>query len=322
MIHVAPVALASAVVTLLLTPLVAALARRLGALDEPGPRKPHSRAVPRLGGVAVVGGAGLGLWIADSVSEAVSLVALLPVLGGAAIVFAIGVVDDLRPRSPWLKLALELLAACVVVAGGIAITSVTLLGTTFSLGPLSYLVTVLWIVGLTNAFNLIDGVDGLAAGIALISGSTCAFISALRGNDAEAAVLVALAGAAAGFLPWNLPPARIFLGDGGSLVFGFTLAVTAITGLQKGATALSSGAVLLLFALPIIEVLVSLVRRSVKGARRQGVRGLLEVLAPDQEHLHHRLLASGMTPVGVLGLLYALTLALSLLAVATARLAG
>jgi UDP-GlcNAc:undecaprenyl-phosphate GlcNAc-1-phosphate transferase len=318
MIHAALLVLA-AVAAGLLTPAVARLAHRYGVLDAPGPRKAHFSTVPRLGGLAVVGGAAFGLLLWSWLFGVALPASLRPLVAGGSLVFLIGVLDDVRRTPAWLKLVVELAGAHVVTSYGVAIGSITLAGVTFPLGILSYPCTLLWIVGLTNAFNLIDGLDGLATGIALISGSTCASILLVRGNRDEALVLMALVGAAAGFLPWNLSPARVFLGDCGSLTFGFTLAVTAITGLQKGATALSVGAPLLLFALPIVETLASVIRRSLRGTRREGVKGILDVLVADQEHIHHRLVAAGMTPRSVVLLFYTLTLGLSLVALVTVR---
>jgi UDP-GlcNAc:undecaprenyl-phosphate GlcNAc-1-phosphate transferase len=318
MIH-ASLLLLAALAALLLTPLVARLAHHFGVVDVPGPRKAHAGSVPRLGGLAVVLGAACGLLAWSWFFSAALPASLRALLAGGSLVFAVGVLDDVRRTPAWIKLLCELLAAHVVTSYGVAIFSVTLAGVRLPLGPLWYPITILWIVGLTNAFNLIDGLDGLAAGIALISGSTCALILLVRGNGDEALVLIALVGAAAGFLPWNLSPARVFLGDCGSLAFGFTLAVTAITGLQKGATALSVGAPLLLFALPIVETLLSVIRRSLRGTRREGWKGVLEVLVADQEHMHHRLVAAGMTPRSVVLLFYTLTLGLSLVALATVR---
>jgi UDP-GlcNAc:undecaprenyl-phosphate GlcNAc-1-phosphate transferase len=311
----ATAALASA----LLTPLVATGARRLGILDPPGPRKAHADGVPRLGGLAVVAAALLGMAAHVRVSGDPWPLSLGPLLAGGSIVFVVGLVDDVRSVSAPMKLAVELLAAAVVALQGVTIGAVTLLGITVPMGGFAIPITIAWIVGLTNAFNLIDGLDGLATGVALISGTTCALILVVRGNRDEAAVLTALVGAAAGFLPYNFSSARIFLGDCGSLVFGFVLAVTAITGFQKGATALSAGAPLLLFALPIVEAVASVLRRSISGTRQDGWRGLWRVLVADQEHIHHRLVAAGLSPRSVVLLLYTFTLGLSLVALATVR---
>ncbi|TMQ15251.1 MAG: undecaprenyl/decaprenyl-phosphate alpha-N-acetylglucosaminyl 1-phosphate transferase [Candidatus Rokuibacteriota bacterium] len=170
--------------------------------------------------------------------------------------------------------------------------------------------TLLWIVGLTNAFNLMDGLDGLATGLAIIAAATCAAVSISRGDSQGGLLLVALLGALCGFLPYNFNPATIFLGDSGSLVVGYALAVTAVTGWQKGATALAVAVPLLIFALPISETLLSVVRRT----RGLGIR---HVFSADQQHLHYRLLGLGLSHRAAVLLLYVVSLSLSLLALAT-----
>lgn len=315
-------ALLSAMLSFAITPIAARCAVRLGVMDLPGPRKAHAKAIPRLGGLAVLLSAGAALLAfggATGVMSGPRSGSLTVILFGAFAVFLVGLVDDVRGLSAAHKLGLQMLIAIAVSSAGVRVESVTLQGRTYELGSLAPAITVLWIVGLTNAFNLIDGLDGLATGVALISGSTCALILAVRGNQAEASLLAALVGAAIGFLPHNFPPARIFLGDCGSLLFGYCLAATAITGFQKGATALSAGAPLLLFALPLVEAGVSILRRSLRGARAQGFRGLLQVLVADQEHIHHRLVLAGFSPRSVVLLLYTLTFGLCLLALSTVR---
>jgi UDP-GlcNAc:undecaprenyl-phosphate/decaprenyl-phosphate GlcNAc-1-phosphate transferase len=181
----------------------------------------------------------------------------------------------------------------------------------------------LWILAITNAFNLIDGLDGLAAGLAVIAATTCAIVLLARGERAGALLLVSLVGAIAGFLAYNFHPAKIFLGDSGSLLVGFLLAVTAITGQQKGATTLAVGVPLLIFALPLADISFAIVRRLFGSSSRSadgltaGLRGLSVVFAPDRLHIHHRLLDRGLSHRGVVLLLYGLTLALSALALLT-----
>jgi UDP-GlcNAc:undecaprenyl-phosphate GlcNAc-1-phosphate transferase len=313
----------AAAAALALTPLVARLAARWGVLDQPGPRRAHAGSVPRLGGLAVVGGAACALLAVPRLGFASALALteplLPPVLAGGAVVLALGVWDDVRGLPAAVKLALEILAASLVVGLGVSIERVVVFGRTIDLGVLGPPATVAWIVVVTNAFNLIDGLDGLATGVAIISGATCATLLVRRGHAQEAELLAALLGAASGFLPYNVGPARIFLGDCGSLVFGFMLAVTSVTGLQKGATALSAGALLLLFALPILDTVLSVWRRSVDGTRGAGWRGLLRILAPDQEHVHHRLVAAGLRPRTVVWLMYGVTLVLCLAALQLAQ---
>ena len=161
-----------------------------------------------------------------------------------------------------------------------------------------YPVTLAWIVGLTNAFNLIDGIDGLAAGIAVIAGDDLRGHPVGRGHAAEAMLLAALVGAALGFLVYNFAPASIFLGDGGSLVFGFVLATTAITGWQKGATALAAGVPLLIFALPIADAASALRHGAPAGVTEAGRATVPRLPASDRRarsrHIHHRLMALGL----------------------------
>jgi UDP-GlcNAc:undecaprenyl-phosphate GlcNAc-1-phosphate transferase len=198
------------------------------------------------------------------------------------------------------------MAAAIVAGAGIQIERVTMFGTTFGLGWMATAATLVWIVGITNAFNLIDGLDGLAAGLALIAGATCAAVVLIRGDYATAIILVALLGALTGFLPYNFNPASIFLGDSGSLTIGFTLAVTAITASQKGATALAVAVPLLMFALPIADTASALARRP-----------LHRLFVADHGHLHHRLMMRGLSHRTTVLVLYAVAICLSAVALLT-----
>ena len=217
---------------------------------------------------------------------------------------------------------MQVLAAAIAMTAGLLIERITIGGETWQLGAIGWVITAAWIVGLTNAFNLIDGIDGLSAGVGAIAGAACAAILVGRGHVGEAMVLSAVVGATLGFLAYNFPPASIFLGDGGSLVIGYLLATTAITGWQKGATALAAGVPLLIFALPLADALSALVRRALRQPPPGGVtlaRLLRQVAEPDREHIHHRLMALGWSTSRTVLILYALTIALSGLALATAR---
>jgi UDP-GlcNAc:undecaprenyl-phosphate GlcNAc-1-phosphate transferase len=318
--------LAGGLLGLLLTPVVTSASMSLGLVDAPGGRKVHSTAVPRVGGLAIILAAAAALVLVVGSLPLVGATPpdfrpLWPVLAGAILVFIVGLLDDFTTLSPVPKLAVQALAAGLVMTSGLLIERLTLGGTTLQLGSLAYPVTLVWIVGLTNAFNLIDGIDGLAAGVAIIAGTTCTAILIWRGHTAEAMLLAAMVGAALGFLVYNFAPASIFLGDGGSLLFGFVLATTAITGWQKGATALAAGVPLLIFALPLADILSALVRRTTRSdIGGTSMRGLLRrIVEPDREHIHHRLMALGWTTRQIVTLLYALTLMLSILALLTVR---
>jgi len=319
--------LAGSVFALLLTPLVTRTSEALGLVDAPGGRKVHSTSVPRVGGVAIVASAAATLAVLIVAGPRLEMAVppfepLWSILVGAVLVFAVGLVDDFRPVRARLKIAVQVIAAILVMASGLLIERLTIVGQTWQLGMLSWPVTLAWIVGLTNAFNLIDGIDGLAAGIAVIAGSTCAAILVGRGHVAEAMLLCVLVGAALGFLAFNFAPASIFLGDGGSLVFGFVLATTAITGWQKGATALAAGVPILIFALPLADTVSALVRRTRRpsGMDRVTIGGVLRQIAePDRGHIHHRLVGLGWSIRSTVLVLYGTTLLLSLVALMTAR---
>jgi UDP-GlcNAc:undecaprenyl-phosphate/decaprenyl-phosphate GlcNAc-1-phosphate transferase len=297
---------------------------RLGLVDAPGGRKVHTRSVPRMGGVALVLAAALALIIVLTLdrdaNDPLLWPSMRPFLFAVGLIFLVGLVDDLRGLGPTPKLVFEFAAAGVIMSSGLLIERITLLGWTWDLGWAAWPVTAAWLVGLTNAFNLIDGVDGLAAGIAVLAGSACGAILIARGHAPEAMILAAMVGAAVGFLCFNFAPASIFLGDSGSLVIGFVLAATAITGWQKGATALATGVPLMIFALPIADSALALVRRGTpRPAAGRTIRATLHQIAqPDREHIHHRLLAIGWSVRRTVLVLYAVTLILSVFALATA----
>jgi len=312
-------------VSLALTPVIGRGARLLGLVDAPGGRKVHVQSVPRLGGVAVVLAAGLAIavmwWLQPATIDPLAWPAMRPFLLASGLIFTAGLIDDVRGLGPAPKLVIEFAAAVVMMSSGLLIEKVTLLGSTLDLGWAAWPITAAWLIGVTNAFNLIDGVDGLAAGITVLAGSACGAILVVSGHPTEAMLLAALVGAALGFLAFNFAPASIFLGDGGSLVAGFILAATAITGWQKGATVLATGVPLMIFALPIADSALALLRRGVaRPADGRSIRAILRQIAePDRQHIHHRMLAMGWSARRTVLILYAITAILSLLALATAK---
>ncbi|MGH7254830.1 MAG: glycosyltransferase family 4 protein, partial [Nitrospirales bacterium] len=310
--------------SLALTPLVRRLAIRLGALDRPGERKLHDAPVPRLGGLPVVLSALLALVAVSGLAGVttqfipVAWPGLAPILLGAAVVLLAGIWDDLRPLRAWQKFLFQAVAASLVIRAGVSIGTIQLFGNVvIDPGILAIPLTFLWIVGLTNAFNLMDGLDGLAAGLASIAAGTCAVIFLLRGDAQDAMVLTALVGALLGFLPYNFNPARIFLGDSGSMVLGFVLSVMAVTGSQKTATALAVLIPLLVFGLPIVDTLLSMLRRFLGSLRllapykapiRQRILAARKMFEADQGHIHHRLIALGFSHRRAVLLLYGVAL--------------
>jgi UDP-GlcNAc:undecaprenyl-phosphate GlcNAc-1-phosphate transferase len=297
-------ALVAAALASVLTPLAARLAVGIGALDMPGERKIHTTPIPRLGGIAVVGAIAVTLALARVLSHGqwqlpphLSLgmtAGLLPIL-------IVSFVDDVRGVPARTKFAIHFLGASVAVALGICLgPTVHIFGAALHIGWLATPLSVLWIVGVTNAFNIIDGLDGLSTGLALISAICMSAVFALVGQSAMAGVSLVLGGALAGFLPYNIHPAKLFLGDTGATAIGFCLAAFALSG---GST-LSSGFAALLpvfvLGLPIADTLVALVRRLLR--RFEHHRG--GVFEADRNHIHHRLLALGIEHATAVLILY------------------
>lgn len=298
--------------SLLLTPLVAALARGLGWLDQPdGARKLHRVPVPRCGGVAVFV-AFVGAWyLAASLpgsGTALDLESALPLLLAATIVMLAGLVDDVRGLSPLAKVLAQAAGGLLLYAAGYRVETIGLpWGGTFELGLLALPVTLGWVVGMSNAFNLIDGLDGLAAGVALVATVTLVAVAASNGRTTTLVLTAALAGALLGFLRYNFNPAKVFLGDSGSLTVGFLLAAFAIGGNLKSRTMIAVAVPLVALALPIFDAGLAMLRRLIRGG---------EVFRADRDHIHHRMVRLGLTPRRAVMLLYAVSVLLGSLALA------
>jgi len=297
------------------TPLVVRLALALGAVAEPGGRHLHAGRVPRLGGLAVLAGALGGLALLSA--GGVELGALLAAYGwhsgwllaGALTVAAVGAVDDVVGLGPLAKLGWQVLAGGMALAGGYGFHGVTnpLTGNALDFGWLGPLVTLVWVVGVTNAFNLIDGLDGLAAGVGLIASLTLVAVSLIEQRPDAALLASALGGALAGFLYFNFSPARVFLGDSGSLLLGYALAVLSIQSLQKGTTTVLITVPLLALGLPLMDTALAMLRRFVAA-------GAGAVLRADTAHIHHRLLGRGLSQRRAVLVLYGVCLVFSALA--------
>ncbi len=284
------------VVTAALTPLVRHFALAAGAVDEPTARRVHTRRVPRLGGVAIVVGfmAPLAaLFVLRTGFARVELfrnhTLLAGLLAGAVVMATLGFVDDVSGVGAKRKLLVQTVAACCAYAGGLRIGSLSLpfVGEV-TLGWLSLPATILWIAAVANALNLIDGLDGLAGGVAFFACVTNFVVAYLSHNLMICLFSVALAGAILGFLIYNFNPATIFMGDSGSLFLGYVLATMSLLGSssQKSPTAIAILVPLLALGLPLMDMLLAMMRRFLE--RRS-------IFAADRGHLHHRLLDLGLT---------------------------
>jgi UDP-GlcNAc:undecaprenyl-phosphate GlcNAc-1-phosphate transferase len=311
-------------VTSVVTPWVIRLAARLGAMDIPGGRKTHAQPMPRIGGVAIYLGFIFGLVTAAFLTGVLINPPQVEVywqgaVVGATAIFVVGLIDDLWQISYRWKFAAQVACAVFVWYYGFRIEVISsLFGDAFELGWLSLPATVFWIVAITNAVNLLDGLDGLAAGTALITTSAIAVIGFATNTLGVTAVAVVLAGALLGFLRYNFNPARIFLGDSGSMFLGFVLAVATLRGSQKLPTTVIVLVPLLVLALPLIDTTMAVVRRLYRVTARSrrstaSIRYMAanvnQVFLPDRDHIHHRLIDTGLSHRRTVLMLYGLALA-------------
>ncbi|MCZ0703681.1 UDP-GlcNAc:undecaprenyl-phosphate GlcNAc-1-phosphate transferase [Natronobacillus azotifigens] len=256
---------------------------RFGFLDHPAERKIHKKATPRLGGLAIFLGVAIGLlYLRPSIPD------FLPIIGGAFVIMIVGLLDDKYQIRPIIKLTGQLAATGIVISAGIVIDKLTLpiLGTIEFNSFFAIFITVIWIVGVTNAINLIDGLDGLASGVTTI-GLISILIMAI--SDAQFAVIylatVLIAGNI-GFLFHNFYPAKIYMGDTGSMFLGYSIAVISTLGLFKNVTLFSFIIPIIILAIPIFDTLFAIVRRIINGDN---------IMLPDKKHIHYQLLAAGFS---------------------------
>ena len=271
-------------ITLALVPLVRHYALAAGFMDKPDERKIHKEPIPRLGGFALWAGFMLTLWI--MFHQTPMGYSLIGIMLGGTIMFMLGLVDDLVTLSPYLKLAVQFIAALLAYDFHVQIITLDLPGSKLIvLNALSLPITVLWLVGFSNALNFIDGIDGLAAGVVSIAALTMVVVGVFTGKPTEALLAAMLAGAAMGFLAYNFHPAKIFMGDSGSLFCGFMLAALAVTGALKTKVVVM---LLPLFVLcvPLMDISYAVLRRLFKGKNP---------FLPDSEHIHHQFLKLGMS---------------------------
>lgn len=272
------------IISLLCTPVAIWLAPKIGAVDIPKDgRRMHTKPMPRFGGMAIF----LGAISATAIFLGNDHKVLGVIIGGICI-YALGVFDDLKGSPAKIKLLGQIGCASIVFAYGIRIQFITNHfgdGHSYLVGVTSYLMTVLWIVGITNTVNLIDGLDGLAAGVSTIASVAIAYTAYIHGMYEVSLAMLALAGGAMGFLPFNFHPAKIFMGDSGSLFLGFMLATLSIMGPVKGATIFATIVPVLVLGIPIFDTAFAILRRVINK------RPIMEA---DKGHLHHRMMAVGL----------------------------
>jgi UDP-GlcNAc:undecaprenyl-phosphate GlcNAc-1-phosphate transferase len=307
-------AILAGLVTNLLVPTITRLALVLRAVDLPGERRIQTGTVPRLGGIAIAAGlavaAGVaavarwGDWAAHIPRSEVAALAL-----GTAIVFLVGVVDDLIGVSPGKKLLFQLIAAWLLIRVGwsFEVLRLPLLGEV-RLGLWGSVVSLLWIAGVTNAINLIDGLDGLAGGVVTIISTSLLVYAALQGNPGSVILMAATAGACLGFLRHNWEPARIFMGDSGSLTLGFLLAAVSIHSSLKAPAAVAILVPILALGVPVIDTLLVMVVRFLDRAQGPLTSRFLRMFRADHNHLHHLLSHFGSRRSRIVGTIYVVVL--------------
>ena len=298
----------AAVLSYFFTPPVKNFAHKVGAIDVPkDARRMHKKPIPRLGGLAIYGGFLCSILIFGQLDET-----MMCVLLGAAIIVALGIFDDVLALGAKLKFVVQIVAAAIPVCiGDLQIGLFTNLNplsdTPFvHLGILAVPVTIIWIVGITNAVNLIDGLDGLAVGVSSIAAITMLAVALLTGNMPIAITMAALAGACIGFMPYNLNPAKIFMGDTGSTFLGYMLATVSIMGLFKFYAVISFAVPFLILGLPIFDTANAIIRRVAAGR---------SPMSPDRGHVHHKLIDMGFNQKQAVAILYAISATLGLTAV-------
>ena len=297
----------SLLVAYVMTPPVKRFAEKVGAIDVPkDSRRVHDHPIPRMGGLAIFIGFVLSLIFFVPMSTKV-----LGLLVGSVIIAVMGGVDDIVSLNPWVKLAGQIVAALVAIRCGLVIDVISNPNifaeeTYIEIGWLSIPLTMLWIVGCTNAVNLIDGLDGLAVGVSAISSLTMLIVSLFVSEPVVSIILAALTGACLGFMPYNLNPAKIFMGDVGSQLLGFVLSTASIMGLFKLHAIITFFVPLLALALPLADTIFAFFRRILHGQ---------SPFKADKGHFHHRLLAMGLNQKQVVAVLYGISAVLGLLAV-------
>ena len=299
-------AAAAFTLSFLMTPPVKRFAELVGAVDQPSERRINKVPIPRMGGLAIFLGFVITVLLFVDLNTQVTGILL-----GAVIIAVMGAVDDIVSLNAWIKLLGQIVAAIVVIRCGVVFNAISNPNplsetTTIEIGWLSVPLTVFWIIACTNALNLIDGLDGLAVGVSAISSLTMLVVSLIVSEPVVSLLLAALTGACLGFMPYNMNPAKIFMGDVGSQLLGFVLSTVSILGLFKLHAIITFFVPLLALALPLADTAFAFFRRILRGQ---------SPFHPDRGHFHHRLLAIGMSQKQAVAVMYGISAVLGLTAV-------
>lgn len=296
-------------VALVITPISIKVAPKIGAMDVPkDERRMHNKAMPRFGGVAIY--AGIMVSLAGFALDDVDVISIMI---GCTMIYILGLIDDIKNLKPIVKFGGQMVCAIALFVQGIRIEFIT---NYFGEGSMvfgdiaCFLITVLWIVAITNAVNLIDGLDGLAAGIGAISALCIGYVAYIHGQYIPTLAMMVVAGAALGFLPYNFHPAKTFMGDGGSQLLGFSIAAFSILGTVKSTTIVVVIIPALVLGLPIFDTLMAIIRRTL---RRQSIG------TADKEHLHHRIMRAGYGQRRAVMLMYCISGIMGIVAVLYSR---
>lgn len=297
------------IISFVATPVVKSFAKQVGAIDIPdNKRHIHKQPIPRMGGLAIFIGFLLSVLLFADITNQVRGILL-----GAILIVIVGAIDDVLNLNAWLKFGVQILAAVIAVLSGVIINVVSnpLLITSeqaLTIGILAVPVTILWIVGVTNSVNLIDGLDGLACGVSAIASLSMLVVSMLvsDSNSNVAIILAALCGGCLGFIPYNLNPAKIFMGDTGALLLGYVLATASVIGMFKFYAIVTFILPVMALAVPLSDTVVAFTRRMLKGQ---------SPFHADRSHFHHKLLDMGLSQKQAVAVLYAVSAILGLAAV-------
>ncbi len=286
-------AILAALTAFVITPAVSVLAYKIGAIDVPKDgRRMHKKPIPRIGGLAIFTAFVFASLLFCEISPSVVAIYI-----GGLIIVAVGVIDDIFNINAWIKLIAQIGVALIAVSQGVVVEHVNLFGNYIQFGVWAIPITVIWIVGLTNAINLIDGLDGLACGVSAICSASILLVMLLKGDMASAAITAILVGSCLGFLPFNSNPAKIFMGDTGALFLGYAMAVISVSGVFKLHTVVSFIIPISIFGLPLFDTVFAFGRRIIHGK---------SPFSSDRGHLHHRLIDMGFNQKQSVYILYAI----------------